>query len=133
MQFNTAIAKMMEFLNDFTRLPKYPRKVLQWAVQALSPFAPHIAEEMWQLLKGVGELSDARYPEIDPKYLVDESIIYVVQVNGKLRGRFELPKDQTQEVIIAAAKQHAGIMKFLDGAEIKKVIFVPNKLLNFVL
>lgn len=130
--FNTAIAKMMEFLNDFSKLPRYPKKVLKMAVQALSPFAPHIAEEMWEYLGFKESLSFCPYPEIEEKYLVDELITYVVQINGKLRGKFDLPKDQPEAVILAAAKKQPLVQKYLDGMTVNKVVFVPNKLLNLV-
>lgn len=130
--FNTAIAKMMEFINDFTKLPKYPRSVLKMAIQSLMPFAPHIAEEMWQILGCKESLSYCPFPKADPKYLVDEMITYVVQVNGKLRGRFDLPKDQPEEVVLAAAKNHPQIIKCIDGQMIEKIVFVPNKLMNIV-
>lgn len=132
MLFNTAISKMMEFMNEFTKLEKYPRNVVKMATQALMPFAPHLAEEVWDLLGCVEELSCAPYPEVIQAYLEDATITYVVQVNGKVRGRFELPKDQSQEVVLDAAKNHSGIVRFLDGQSIEKVIFVPNKLLNIV-
>lgn len=132
MQFNTAIAKMMEFLNDFTKLPAYPRECLRMAVLALAPFAPHLAEESWQQLGEKGSLSLTPFPLAEPKYLEVSSITYVVQVNGKLRGRFDLPKDQSETVVANAAKQNPLIQKYLDGQTIAKVIFVPNKLLNFV-
>jgi leucyl-tRNA synthetase len=133
LQFNTAIAKMMEFINDFTKLPAYPRSILKRATQILMPFAPHIAEEIWELLGCTESLSYHPYPESDPKYLEDAVITYVVQVNGKLRGRFDLPKDQPQEKILEAAKQNPHILKFLEGQTLEKVIFVPNKILNLVL
>jgi leucyl-tRNA synthetase len=132
LQFNTAIAKMMEFINEFTKLPAYPRSILKMATQALQPFAPHVAEEIWEILGCQESLSYCPYPEVDMTHLEDAVITYVVQVNGKLRGRFELPKDQTQEVVWEAAKKHPGIIRFTEGQEIKKVIFVPNKLLNIV-
>jgi len=132
LQFNTAIAKMMEFINDFTKLPKYPRSVVKMATQALMPFAPHIAEEMWELLGCTTSLTHTPFPTVKEEYLHDATMTYVVQVNGKVRGRFELPKDETEAVVMAAAKQHSGIQRFLDGQEIQKVIFVPNKLLNIV-
>jgi leucyl-tRNA synthetase len=132
LQFNTAIAKMMEFMNEFTKLPQYPRSVIKMATQALVPFAPHMAEEVWELIGAEGELSYTDYPKVNPKYLEDDQITYVVQVNGKLRGRFELPKDQPQEVVMDAARKHAMISRYLDGQELQKVIFVPNKLLNLV-
>lgn len=133
LQFNTAIAKMMEFMNDFTKLSAYPRAVVKMAVQALAPFAPHLAEECWEQLEGGEPLSYASLPEVDEKYLQDEIITYVVQVNGKVRGRFDFPKDQTEEFILDAAKKHPHISQFIDGKEVQKVIFVPNKLLNIVL
>lgn len=133
LQFNTAIAKMMEFINDFTKLETYPKSVVKMAVQALSPFAPHIAQEMWEKLGCKEELSYVPYPEVNHAYLQDETMTYVVQVDGKVRGRFELPKNQTKEVVLEAAKKHSGIQRYIDGQEIEKVIFVPNKLLNIVI
>lgn len=132
LQFNTAIAKMMEFINEFTKLPAYPRPVLKWAVQALMPFAPHIAEELWQILGAKEILMDQPYPEVESRYLEDDTVTYVVQVNGKVRGRFELPKDQPEQRILEAAKHHPVIQKHIDGMEVQKVVFVPNKLLNIV-
>lgn len=132
LQFNTAIAKMMEFMNDFTKLEVYPRSVVKMATQVLAPMAPHIAEEVWQLLGCKESLSYCPFPIADESLLQDAVITYVVQVNGKVRGRFDLPKDQPEAAVMAAAKQHAGIIRFLGGQEIQKVIFVPNKLLNIV-
>ena len=132
LQFNTAIAKMMEFMNEFTKLESYPKDVLMMATQCLMPFAPHLAEEAWEILGVKESLSTYPYPKVNEKYLEDATIIYVVQVNGKLRGKFELPKDQPQEVVLQSAKSNPLIMKHLDGQEIEKVIFVPNKLLNLV-
>lgn len=133
LQFNTAIAKMMEFMNDFTRLPSYPRSVIKMVTQALMPFAPHLAEEIWEMMGCKEVLATHPYPEIDEKFLQDESVTYVVQVNGKLRGRFELPKDQTQEVVFEAAKKNPTIAKFLEQHDVEKIIFVPNRILNIVL
>lgn len=132
MQFNTAIAKMMEFINHFSKLDTYPKQVLAWAAQCLSPYAPHLAEEVWELLGCEAGLSHAPYPDVDEAMLVDATQTYVVQVNGKLRGRFDLPKDQNQDVILAAARETPQVSKYLVDKEILKVIFVPNKLLNIV-
>ncbi len=122
----------MEFMNEFTRLPAYPKKVVGMAAQVLMPFAPHLAEEIWEKLGHTESLSTAPYPEVIESYLYDAIATYVVQVNGKLRGRFDLPKDQPEEVILELAKKHPQVAKFLDGATISKVVFVPNKLLNLV-
>lgn len=132
LQFNTAIAKMMEFLNAFSKLDAYPRSMLRFASQALAPFAPHMAEELWQRLGGEGSISYVPYPEAKAQYLEDDTITYVVQVNGKLRGRLDLPKDQERDIIVDLAKQESSIAKHLNGKEVNKVIFVPNRLLNFV-
>lgn len=133
LQFNTAIAKMMEFINYFSRLPSYPKEVVKMATQALMPFAPHLAEEVWELLGCKESLSTAPYPKVEEKYLHDETITYVVQINGKVRGKFELPKDETEQVVFAAAKKNPNIAKYLEGQTVQKIIFVPNKLLNLVL
>lgn len=132
LQFNTAIAKMMEFMNEFTKLPTYPRSVVKMATQVLMPFAPHLAEEVWEILGSTESLNEKPLPKVDPKYLEDETITYVVQVNGKLRGRFDLPKDQPQDAVLHAAKENPSISKFLQEGTLQKVIFVPNKLLNLV-
>jgi len=133
LQFNTAIARMMEFINAFIPLPAYPRNCLKRAVQMLYPFAPHIAEEMWQYLtKSHISMAYEPIPAVDPQYLVDETSLYVIQVNGKLRGRLELPKDCTESHLMHLIQQHPDIKKHLEG-NILKTIFVPGKLLNIVL
>ncbi len=132
MQFNTAIAKMMEFINDFAPLPSYPKTVLRMAAQALYPFAPHIAEEAWEHLGGTGSITYIPFPKADPSYLVDDTVTYIVQVNGKLRGRWELPVDKTQEELLSFIQTQPQIAKHITG-KISKVIFVPNKLLNLVI
>lgn len=133
LQFNTAIAKMMEFINEFTKLPAYPRSVLKMAIQALCPFAPHVAEEAWEHLGFKDSLSYTPFPVIDEKYLQDDVVTYVVQINGKLRGRLDLPKDRLEEEMLECARVHPNIAHFLEGKKIVKIIFVPNKLLNIVL
>lgn len=132
LQFNVAIAKMMEFLNDFSKLSSYPRASLLAFVQCLVPFAPHLAEELWHCLKGTSSLSYTDYPEVDPAMLYDAMATYVVQVNGKVRGRFDLPKNQSEQVILDLAKKHPNISRFITG-DIKKVVFIPDKLLNLVI
>ena len=131
MQFNTAIAHMMEFLNDFTPLPTYPRCVLKMAVQVLYPFAPHIAEELWECLGDHQSLTYVPLPNVDPQYLVDSTATYVVQINGKLRGRFDLPKDKSEAELMEFVLAQPEIAKYLQNGVVK-TIFVPNKLLNIV-
>ncbi len=129
LQFNTAIAKMMTFLNNVPE--KIDRRAYLIAIQCLAPFAPHIAEELWQRFGGQGLVSLAPFPAVNPAFLVDQTATYVVQVNGKLRGRFDLPKGKSQEEILALAYKNPNIAKHLTQG-VQKVIFVPDKLLNFV-
>jgi len=132
LQFNTAIARMMEYINAFIPLASYPRGCLKSAVQMLYPFAPHIAEELWEELGDKRPLTFASIPPVDSQYLIDDTATYVVQINGRLRGRFELPVNKTESELMALVREKSEIEKYLEG-EIVKTIFVPNKLLNIVL
>ncbi len=132
LQFNTAIAHMMEFLNNFSPLATYPRSCLKRVVQMVYPFAPHIGEELWELLGEKETITYAPIPPVDPKYLIDDVATYVVQINGKLRGRFDLPKDKTEEELMKLVRQKPELEKYLVG-EVVKTVFVPNKLLNIVM
>lgn len=131
MQFNTAIAKMMEFMNAFVPLPAYPRSVLKMLTQLLYPFAPHITEEAWEHLGEKESLTYTPFPVCDPKYLVDETVLYVVQVNGKVRGKWMLPKDKPEQDLLDFIKSQESMAKYLTGP-ISKVVYVPNKLLSVV-
>jgi len=132
MQFNTAIAKMMEFINAFAPLPAYPRAALKMATLALAPFAPHMAEEVWEMLGGSSSIAYQPFPKADPKMLEEETILYVVQVNGKTRGSWQLLKELGRDAIIEQLKQEPQVMKHLAGTTEERVIFVPGKLVNFV-
>ena len=131
MQFNTAIAKMMEFINAFSPLPEYPRSVLKMLTQVLYPFAPHIAEEAWEHLGEKESVTYAPFPTVIPQYLVDETVLYVVQVNGKVRGKWMLPKDKPEGELLEFIKTQESMVKYLTGP-ISKVVYVPNKLLSIV-
>jgi leucyl-tRNA synthetase len=132
MQFNTAIAHMMEFINDFTKLEKYPKEVLKMAIQMLYPLAPHISEELWQSLGGKKSLTYEPLPVVDSKYLEEDVVTYVIQINGKLRERLNLSKDKSKEEVFDIAKQQERVKKYLIG-DVIKMVFVPNKLLNIVI
>lgn len=131
MLFNTAIAKMMEFINAFSKLDAYSKEGLKMATQALAPFAPHIAEECWNHLGNQESITFIPFPKVDPKYLSEENVTYVIQVNGKFRGKWELPKGQTKEDLLKAVQKDERMAKHISG-DIVKVIFVPEKLLNIV-
>lgn len=132
MQFNTAIAKHMEFINEFSKLDSYPKDVLALATMALAPLAPHLAEEAWQLLGNEESIANQPYPEADPALLQDESVTVVVQINGKMRASLQLPRDLAEGAVLEAAKAHSAVSRYLDGQAIRKVVFVPNRLLNVV-
>lgn len=131
MQFNTAIAHMMEFVNRFSSLDKYPKKAIKMATQMLYPFAPHIAEEIWEILGEQDTITYAPIAEVDESYLQEETAIYVLQVNGKMRGKWELPKGKTEEEFFNFVKTQPQASKYLTD-EIVKKIYIPNKLLNVV-
>jgi leucyl-tRNA synthetase len=99
--------------------------------QALYPFAPHIAEEAWEHLGGQDTITWVPFPKANPTYLVEESATYVIQFNGKVRGQFDLPKNQTKEDLLSMIKVQPQFAKYLEG-ELLNVIYVPNKLINLV-
>ncbi len=131
MQFNTSIAHLMEFLNSLSKLNKISKESIRIATQALYPFAPHLSEEIWEILGQKTYLSYEPLPKINDKYLQNDKVTYVIQINGKLRGRFEMDKDLSKEDVLKIAKEDENIKKHL-SEDILKIIFVPNKLLNIV-
>lgn len=131
LQFNTAISKLMIFVNQMIKLEAYAKEPLYMAIQCLYPMAPHIACELWEMLGRNEDLAHHPFPTWQDSYLIQKSVTYVVQVNGKLRGRFDLPLDQEEEVIVELAKKNEHIQSYLKGTLVK-TIFVPNKLINFV-
>jgi leucyl-tRNA synthetase len=131
--FNTAVSQMMIFVNELTGSPNKPRAILEPFVLALSPFAPHLAEEIWQKLGHANSISFEPFPKWDEKYLLDETITIVVQVNGKMRGEFQASRDVTQTDAIAQAKKVEKVIPFVLDKEIKKEIYVPGKLVNLVI
>jgi leucyl-tRNA synthetase len=132
MQFNTAIARLMEFTNFFTKETVRPREVMEKFVLLLSPFAPHLAEELWQLLGHDKTLAYEPWPQYDEALTKDAEIEIPVQILGKLRSKVVVPADSDQVTIIAAARADARISELLTGKEVVKTIVVPGKLVNFV-
>jgi len=132
MRYNTAIAAMMEFLNEAMRWEQRPRSVLDSFILILSPFAPHIAEELWSRLGHKETLAYESWPEFNPAFLIEANVEVVVQVNGKLRGRIVVPRESDQVTVLALAKSDPGVAVHLEGKTIRKEIYVPGKLVNFV-
>jgi leucyl-tRNA synthetase len=130
--FNTAIAQLMVFTNEMTRLERRPRAVIEPFILLLSPFAPHLGEELWNRLGHSNSLAYAPWPAWDPARVVDETITLAVQVNGKLRATLDLPRGADQAAAQAAAMADERVRRYVDGGELRKVIHVPDKLLNLV-
>lgn len=137
--FNTAIAAIMELMNKLARAPQeseQDRALMQEALHAvvrlLYPFTPHACFTLWQALGGEGDIDNAPWPVADESAMVEDSLLVVIQVNGKVRGKITVPADATQEQVQARAAQEHLVAKYLDGVTIRKVIYVPGKLLNLV-
>jgi leucyl-tRNA synthetase len=132
MKFNTAIASLMSLANDLGSLPEIPRNEWETFLKLLAPFAPHIAEEMWQALGGETLLAGAPWPKADPAMLVEDMVTIAVQVNGKLRATISLARDLPAKEVEAAALAEEGVKRALNDKAPKKVIVVPNRIVNVV-
>lgn len=131
---NTAAAKLIEYTNHLTKEHRdaVPRAAVEPLVLMLAPLAPHMAEELWLRLGHTTSLAHGPFPQADPAYLVDDSVEYPVQVNGKVRGRVVVAADADQDTLKAAALSDEKVQAFLAGANPRKVIVVPGRLVNLV-
>jgi leucyl-tRNA synthetase len=132
LSFNTAIARMIEFVNYFTKQPVRPQAVLEPFVLILSPYAPHIAEELWQALGHDSSLAYEPWPQWDEAFVQEALVEIPVQIKGKLRSRIKVSADLDQDALVRAALDDEKIAKLLHGKEIAKTIVVPGRLVNFV-
>jgi len=130
--FNTAIAQMMVFTNEFVNANPRPLEALRILLPLLSPFAPHLAEELWAQLGFNGQASNQSWPDYRPEYLVVDEVEYAVQVNGKVRDRLTVKKDETEAEIERLALASDKVKEFTAGGAIAKVIIVRGKLVNIV-
>ncbi len=130
--FNTTVSAFMIAVGDLTELKCNKREILEPLLILLSPFAPHIAEELWQMLGHTESISFASYPEYNAAYTVEDAVKYPVQFNGKMRFLIELPKSMGREEVEAAVRADANTAKYLQGSAIRKVIVVPGKIINIV-
>jgi len=132
LSYNTAIAAMMEYMNALRSNERTPhRSEVEPLVQLVAPFAPHLAEELWERLGHAASIFDSGWPSYDESQLVEDEIELVVQVNGKVRGRIRVPREIDRDAALATALAEPGVAKFVDG-EPAKVIFVPGRLVNIV-
>ncbi|HET9625285.1 MAG TPA: leucine--tRNA ligase [Kofleriaceae bacterium] len=132
LRFNTAIAEMMIFVNEATKASVIPRAWFEMFVKILSPFAPHLCEELWQRLGHTHTIAFQPWPAHDEAKLARDVMVIAVQVAGKLRGQIEVAPDASQDVILAAAKADEKVQSFLAGKPIKKEIYVKGRLVNLV-
>ncbi|MEP6822518.1 MAG: leucine--tRNA ligase, partial [Chthoniobacterales bacterium] len=136
LSFNTAISQMMVFVNEFTNVEVKPVAALRTLLILLNPFAPHISSELWEALGrfsgGVGDITDQSWPEHDPTLLIEDEVEIIVQVNGKLRDRIVVPLNNSEDELQAAALASAKVQELVAGKTIRKVVVVPNKLVNIV-
>ena len=128
---NTAIAAMMTLVNEMTQ-KGCNKAELKTLTILLNPFAPHVTEEMWQVMNYGGMVNEAKWPEYNDEKTKENSVEIVLQVMGKVRSRMTIPVDMPKDDVIAAAKQDAKIAELIDGKTIKKEIYVPGKLVNIV-
>lgn len=133
LKYNTAIAQMMTLSNALRQRGTLSRKEWETFLILLYPVAPHISEELWELAGFNGHIAtDAAWPSYDKTKLVDQVIVLPVQINGKMRGQVEVALDASEDEVMAAAKEDAGVLRHLEGKNIVKVIYVPKKILNLV-
>jgi len=140
LSFNTAIAAMMEAVNDLYKVKEEDqfanvdswRFTLESLLQLLAPFAPHITEELWQQLGHENSIHTSEWPKYDEKYLVRETVTVVLQVNGKVRAQLEMAADADESAVTDAAKTNEKVRAYIAGKEISKTIYVPGKILNIV-
>jgi len=140
--FNTAISAVMELVNEIyvseakDRTDEISRRVVREAIETvvvlLSPFVPHFAEELWEVLGNRESIIKTRWPDYDPEAVLEDEILIVIQVNGRLRDRMTIPASYREEEVKAWALKSERIRKLVEGKEIKRVILVPKKLVNIV-
>jgi leucyl-tRNA synthetase len=142
LSFNTAVAAMMEAVNglyaaktttSFDQAPATWRWAIEILLQLLAPFAPHITDELWGQFGHDTSIHTSEWPVYDEQYLASDTMIIVVQINGKVRAQLQVPTDATEEHIIAQAKADEKVASYLNGKELKKSIYVPGKLVSFVM
>jgi len=133
LHFNTAISALMELVPEIRAARRTPRSAADRLVRMLAPFAPHIAAELWERLGNAGSVVHAPFPEADPALVADERVTVAVQINGRVRAVLEQPAGTSRDELEAAARGHERIVGLLDGRDVRRVVVVPDRIVNFVL
>jgi Leucyl-tRNA synthetase len=137
LSFNTAISQMMIFVNAFTSAETLPLSAIRSFLVLLNPFAPHLTSELWEKLNAkfrddAGDITDQKWPDYDERFLLEDEVEMVIQVNGKVRDRMKMSILATEEEMKTAALANPKIQKFTAGQTIRKIVVVPRKLVNIV-
>lgn len=132
LNFNTAISQMMIFINEISKLDSVPKAMWQDFVKVLSPYAPHLGEELWQKLGNKDSIAYVQWPAVNEDFAKDEEKTIVVMINGKLRGKFKAEPGASDETLRNEAENNEDAKKFLEGKTIVKCVIVKDKLVNFV-
>ena len=132
LNFNTAISQMMVYINDLSKLETLPREAWEPLILMVAPYAPHLAEELWEKAGHKPSVANVGWPKYDEAMTIDDEIQIVCQINGKVRAKLMLPRDSSKDQIIAAAKANENVKKYLENAVVVKEIVVPGKLVSFV-
>lgn len=132
LHFNTAISQLMVFVNEANKVDALPYEYVEGFVQLLAPIAPHIGEELWQILGNEESLTYVPWPIYDEAALVEDEVEVVFQVNGKLRGKQNVARGLSKEELEQIAMNHEAVKEFIEGKTVRKVIAVPDKLVNIV-
>ena len=130
--YNTAISAFMICTNELSALKCKNKEVMKTLVILIAPFAPHLAEELWEQLGGEGSVCDAKWPKWNDEYLVENQIKMGVQFNGKVRFEMQFPADADNPTIEQAVRADERTAKYTDGKQIVKVIIVPKRMVNIV-
>ncbi len=133
LSFNTAVSAFMIAVNELSDLKCHKREILEPLLILLTPYAPHISEELWHLLGNSTSVLDAAYPVYDPTALVESEKEYPLSINGKTRATLTLALDATQEQVEAAVLANEVVQKWLEGKLPKKIIYVKGRMINVVL
>jgi leucyl-tRNA synthetase len=133
LRMNTIVSSFMEFVNDVNALNEAPDKeTVEAFLISIAPFAPHFAEELWQQIGNKPSIFFQKWPKWDEAYTTADTVTVAVQINGKLRGTVGVKADSSEEEVLQAAKKDPTIARNLEGKQIRKIVYVKNRILNLI-
>jgi leucyl-tRNA synthetase len=133
LRMNTIVSSFMEFVNEVTSMSEAPDKeTVEAFLIAMAPFAPHFAEELWQRTGHQPTIFHQKWPTWNEAYTTADMVTVAIQINGKLRGTIVVKAEETEDAVLDAAKKDPVITRYLDGKEIRKKVYVKNRILNLV-